>query len=244
MSATPTNNGIDKAKMAGVLDKMRDVQTEGDRWELAEALAAAIPKGAGGFQVIIDEATQEGVLGNLRVNTLRLYRDTAQRWPASKRVPNVSFSAHREAMVLIASDGNTSAAEKMLKDISKTLGPNKVTVAQVRKNIAISQGKVPKSKASATQPSQKQVDLLLDLRANGGKELIAAIGNTTDTDLLDKLNASLTKVIAHVEKLRAKAARSKVAAKAKAPSTPAPTKSTAANGSKRPVAKRADMRGL
>jgi hypothetical protein len=91
-------------KVGDVIDAMRSIQTEGERWHLAEELATVIPKGDGEgtvtFATIIDQATSEGVAGKLSVTTLRLYRDTAKRWPKSKRVPNVSFSAHRTAMTL------------------------------------------------------------------------------------------------------------------------------------------------
>jgi hypothetical protein len=235
-------NGLDPKKLDGVLDRMRDVQTEGDRWELAEALKVLVPNGTSEFVRIIDLATKEGVVGNLSANTLRLYRDTAARWPKSQRVENVSFSAHREAMAL---PGAIDGAARMLADIAKTQGAGKVTVASVRKAVAIKQGKKPtarqsggRSNATGTPPS---FDALNDLERNRGAGLVSAIGNETNGDRLDRLNAGLTKVIAHVEKLRAKAA-----AKSKTP-----TKSTTPPASKpkvgtKPVAKKAagDMRGL
>src|SRR5262245_745493 len=103
MATTNPTNGTSK-KMHDVIDAMRDVQTEGDRWHLAEALVAMLPQGSNGFQEIIDQASAEGVVGKLSANTLRLYRDTANRWPANRRVANVSFSAHREAMLLPPAD--------------------------------------------------------------------------------------------------------------------------------------------
>src|SRR5215472_10648050 len=83
-----------------VIEAMRSIHSESDRWHLAEALFKKIPSGLQGFQEIIDKASAEGVAGNLSVNTLRLYRDTASRWPANKRVADVSFSGHREVMAL------------------------------------------------------------------------------------------------------------------------------------------------
>src|SRR5262252_625828 len=127
-TTAPAANGYGE-----VIDAMRSIQTEGDRWHLAESLVALIPTGASGFDKIIDKATQEGVAGSLSANTLRLYRDTASRWSEDQRVPNVSFSAHREAMVL----PTIPQAAKMLNDLAKNVGPSKVTVAAVRKAVAI-----------------------------------------------------------------------------------------------------------
>jgi hypothetical protein len=58
---------------AQVIDAMRSIQTESDRWKLAEALYAVIPQGVRGFNELIDAATAAGVAGGLKVNTLRLY---------------------------------------------------------------------------------------------------------------------------------------------------------------------------
>src|SRR6185295_7327001 len=91
---------IDPKRLEVVLDAMNDVQTEGDRWHLAEQLLALVPQGSREFNVIVDKAAQKGVLGKMSATTLRLYRDTAIRWPASKRVKGVGFTAHRESMVL------------------------------------------------------------------------------------------------------------------------------------------------
>lgn len=243
MTATITNSTpvLDKKGLHDVIDRMRDVQTEGDRWELAESLKVLIPTGSNGFAAIIDEATDEGVVGNLSANTLRLYRDTANRWPASKRVPNVSFSAHREAMVL----PNIDSAVKMLNDLVKTQGAGKVSVASVRKAVAIKQGKQPKAKAGTTQTSASGPNAaatLVDLEKANGSELIKSIGNESDAAKLDAYHASLTKVLAHVEKLRAKAAR---AAK---PAAKASDKSAADKPAPKPAAKTGekagDMRGL
>lgn len=234
--------GLDPKKLHNVLDHMRDIQTEGDRWELAESLVVMIPKGSTGFNDVIDAATQEGVVGNLSANTLRLYRDTAVRWPQDKRVKNVSFSAHREAMVMPSID----AAVKMLNDLVKTQGANKVTVAAVRKAVAINQGKQPKAQTTnAPKSAPAGFDIVRDLRDNGGQGVIAAIGTGTDAATLDRLNESLAKVIAHVERLRAKQARAKAQAKGAAAKMPAKSEPAQA-GTVKPAAKKAvgDIRGL
>jgi hypothetical protein len=231
-------NGLDPKKLDGVLDRMRDVQTEGDRWDLAEALQLLVPQGSTEFDKIIDVATKEGVAGNLSANTLRLYRDTAVRWPADKRVKNVSFSAHREAMVL---PGSIDLAVRMLNDIVKTNGTGKpVTVAQVRRTVQIKQGKKPSAKSPKNATTAKGFDAVADLEL-GGKQLIDAIGNARSADSLDKLNRGLKKVIGHVEKLQAKAAQKK------APVKPTPSAKAKPNGAaKKPAAKKpvGDLRGL
>ena len=198
--------------MKEVIEAMRSIQTESDRWRLAEALFAEIPAGGGGFSDIIDAATNAHVDGGLTATTLRLYRDTASRWPSDKRVPNVSFSAHREAMVMPTIDEGA----KLLEDLVKTQGgPGKVTVASVRKAIAVKQGKVSAAPTHGPVASPSTASALNDLKT-GGKELIHAIASDTEGDDLDKLQAGLSKVIAHVEQLRARAARKAATAKAKA----------------------------
>lgn len=208
---------------SAVLDAMANLQTESDRWHLAEALWQQIPTGVQGFGEIVDAATAAGVAGQLSANTLRLYRDTAVRWPSAKRVAKVSFSAHREAMVIQPLDD----AVKMLEGLAKNLGPDKVTVASVRKAIAVQQGKpVPGTANGSKAKTQTSAEVLADL-SKGGTELISTIGSALSSDELDKIHAGLTKVIAHVERLRAKAAR---AAKPKATAAVPTVKATPANG--------------
>lgn len=228
-STIPTPDQLDK-----VIDAMRSIQTEGDRWNLAEQLAYLIPSGSSGFGEVIEAATHEGVLGKLKENTLRLYRDTAIRWPSDDRVPNVSFSAHREAMVI----GNTKEAARMLADLAKNGGAAQVTVANVRAAARVKMGKPPV--APKTTTTTKAVDVLADLKG-GAPELIAALTTSTSTTDLDKVQAGLNKAIAHVERLRAKAAR-KAAADAK--KAPASKKAPATKAA--PAAKKAagDIRGL
>jgi hypothetical protein len=253
VASTTTQQGTDKAKLSSVIDAMREVQSESDRWALAESLRVLIPTGTKpqAFQAVIDEATQAGVAGKLKVNTLRLYRDTAARWPVKSRVAGVSFSAHREAMVMIAADGNTSKAERLLNDAVKAAnGADKVTVAQVRKAAALKQGRTTpaQQRGSATPTTTtKGMDVLNDLE-NGAPQLLAALASV-DTSKLDKLHNGLSKALARVEQLRAKAQRAKSSAKAPAAKRePAPAaKQTAAskNGGKSTgSAKRPDMRDV
>lgn len=218
---------------AEVIDAMRSIQNESDRWRLAEALAAQIPAGSATdeFKQIVDDAVDAGVVGGLSVTTLRLYRDTANRWPADKRVPNVSFSAHREAMPL----EDVDAAAKMLADLVKTLGADKVTVSSVRRAVAVAKNRpLPDAKAdaaAAVRVDRTTAQVLADIAA-GAPQLISAIDGTME---LDRLHAGLNKALAHVEKLRTKAA-----AKAKRPAAKAPARKPApkapAAGAKAPAA--------
>lgn len=241
MSTTTTP--VIAMSMADVIDAMRSIQSEDDRWKLAEALHQQVPTGVKGFQEIIDAATAAGVAGNLKVNTLRLYRDTAVRWPSDKRVANVSFSAHREAMVLPTID----AAAKMLGNLAANNGAAHVTVASVRKAIAVQQGKPLPATGTGTgtgKVTAKTVDVLADVKA-GAPTLIAAITPATTVPDLDSIHAGLSKAIAHVERLRAKAAR-----KATATSKTAATPATASTSKAQPAPKGApkkpqgDLRGL
>jgi hypothetical protein len=195
-----------------VIDAMRSLQTEGDRWNLAEKLLVLVPRGNNGFGDVLDLAAKAGVKGKFKPDTLRLYRDTAHRWPADQRVDNVSFSAHREAMVL----NDVNSQVRTLNDLVKTHGASAVTVKRVREAVRIKQGKpAPKSK----DDKSVAFDALADLQ-KGAPNIIAAITSSTTSDELDKLHAGLTKALGHVERLRTKAAR-KAQAAAKKAATPA-----------------------
>lgn len=222
---------------------MRSVQSEDDRWHLAEALHALIKTGTNGFDKVLDAANAKGVSGGLSATTLRLYRDTAARWPSAARVPGVSFSAHREAMVMIAPTGSTTKAEKLLKDLAKN-GADKVTVKSVRQAAAIQSGKAARTPKSAGKTAPKGFDVLADLE-NGARQVLDAINAIgTDTARLDKVHAGVTKALARIEQLRAKAARAKKAAPVKV-TTPPAQKPTVANGKgKSAASKRGDLRDL
>ena len=237
-------------KVQDVLTAMSSITSESDRWNLADVLARRIPNGQTdgqtgvSFDDIMDEASKAGVAGKLNATSLRLYRDTANRWPSSKRVANVSFSAHREAMVLKDKDGNDLPVDdqaKMLEDLIKSEGsPDKVTVKVVRSRIRALAGKAA---PVASQSQQKAIDILDDLK-KGGPEMIKAIAPTTSSMDLDKLQAGLNKVLTHVEKLRVKAAAKAKASKA--PRSSAPTPITSAKKAA-PVAKAGgvgDLRGM
>lgn len=240
MSTTATATPAPIPGGADVIDAMRSIQSEGDRWRLSDILLAEIPTGSAGFAEIIDAATAAGVAGNLSADTLRLYRDTANRWPEDKRVAGVSFSAHREVMVL----DSIAQRTKMLNDLSKNLGAGKVTVAAVRKAIAVQSGKAPAAPASPNGPKAPgKVDALADALA-GCPALIAA--TTAETDL-DKLHAGLSKALAHVDRLRAKAnqkaaAKARTAAKTVSKNGAEPAPATPRKRAPRKV--QGDLRGL
>lgn len=229
MTTTTTPNG---SKMyADVIDAMRSIITETDQWHLAEELVKLIPSGTKGFDQILDQANKAGVTGKVKsVHSLRQYRDTAKRWPANTRVPNVSFTAHREAMAVADS-------AEMLKDLSKNLGPSGVTAAEVRRQVRIKQGKKPAAKKGSTGMRGDAVRDLVD----GGPKLRAAITAAMDLDQLDKVHTGLNKVLEHVDRLRAKKARN---AKASAAKKATPTKATATKKVATPKQTRGDLRGL
>jgi hypothetical protein len=212
------------AQVDDVIDAMRSINSEADRWHLADALLVTNPSGTNDFATIVEKATAAGVLGQLSANTLRLYRDTASHWPVSRRIVGVSFSAHREVEKLHTID----AAVKMLENCVKAAGgPDKVTIKAVRQAVAISQGKAvtPAPAAAPVAASQSVMDALDDLR-QGGKKLIQSIPRTTPSSQLDEYHAGLSKVLAHVEALRSKASQKAAAAKKgaspAAPAAPAP----------------------
>jgi hypothetical protein len=226
------------AATTDVIDAMRSLQSESDRWHLAESLAVLIPSGLKGFADLKDQATAAGVGAKLSTTTLRLYRDTANRWPADKRVPNVSFSAHREAMVL-----PIDQAVAVLEKLAANLGPAGVSVTEVRRAVAAAQGKaLPASRTrTATAGASPAFDVLADLES-GAAKLIAAIDPAMDPARLDNIQAGLNKALVHVETLRTKKAR-KVAAP-KVPAAPAPAPAPAPTASPVPVAATGDLRDL
>jgi hypothetical protein len=218
-----------KAATTDVIDAMRSIQTEDDLWTLADRLYAALPEGQTGFAAIIQEAADAGVDAGLSGNTLRAYRDTGRKWPVSRRIPNVSFSAHREAEKLIAKDGPVKPAHDHLQSLVKQNGAAKVTVSMVRQSVKAAQGKTPAGKAAnVKKTAAKTVSVLDDLR-KGAPELIAAM--TTATADLDRIRKGLDKAALHVDRLVAKnakqqttsttpvVAKKSVATKAAAPST-------------------------
>lgn len=223
-----TNTTATTNQMGDVIDAMRSVHTESDRWVLSEALLKVVPNGTQGFSEIIDQAAQQGIAGGFTVNTLRFYRDTAKLWPANKRVKNVSFSAHREVERLGTDiDGKVKLLEDLYKNPDPaTGGPNNVTVAAVRRAVtlrtnpqAATSGPAQKGGGSggsstpaaagggttATASPKGQWEAIEDLK-NGGKQMIAAVPQSTSESDLQKIGHGLNAVLSHVDQLRAKKA--------------------------------------
>lgn len=226
------------------IDAMRSLQTEGDRWNLGEQLLVLVPRGVATddrdkttFAAIIEAATAQGVGGKFKPTTLRLYRDTAARWPKDQRVPNVSFSAHREAMVL----NDVNSQVRTLNDLVKTHGAGNVTVSRVRDAVRIKQGKGAKPAKAETPVA---FDAITDIK-HGAPKLIAAIPSSTSSADLDKLNAGLSKALAYVDRLRAKAAAKASKAKRTATTPKAPVKKATPGAKARAAAAaKGDTRGL
>ena len=227
VAAPQTGTGVPTPGTAGmsqVIDALRSVQSESDRWKLADALAKKIPSGLKGFDEIVDAAKNAGVAGKLKVNTLRQYRDTSVRWKPEDRVPEVSFTAHKEAQ----NAGTTPEAKKLLERIVKQAGADGVSVGEVRRAVSALKGKTSKGTgggggggkaAKAPPPPAPAADIVKDL-SHGGGLLIAAIPNDMDAADLSKLIAGIKKVLGHAERLQMKAANKANAGKNKPAVTP------------------------
>lgn len=231
MNPTPTPPvTVSDVQAAAVLDAIRDIASDQDGWRLADVLVATVPNGVKPFADLLKRAQDAGIAGKLKVDTLRLYRDTAKHWPADQRVPGVSFSAHREAERL----NDVDAAVKLLRDLAATSsGAANVTVTAVRSAVAVKRGHTPKP-ANAPRTTTAPVAaaaggspwpiVLEDLRT-GAPELCKALDKSGIN--LDALHGGLSKALAVVE-----ARRSKAAAKARkqaAPASPAPAPATTAS---------------
>jgi hypothetical protein len=209
--------------MSEVIDALRSVETEQERWQLADALAKQIPTGIRGFTEIVDAAKNAGVRGNLKPNTLRQYRDTSVRWPTKERVGGVSFTAHKAAQDAGSLADSKRVLEGILRKNAKT-GAG-VTVAEVKAAIAAKkgkpvvkgpgQGKKTGKAATAAAPvaQAKAADIISDLVTNDGKLLIAAIPKDTPLAHLDKVITGLKKVLGHAERLQLQAQNKAAAGK-------------------------------
>jgi hypothetical protein len=235
-----TKNG-----MSEVIDALRSVETETERWRLADALAKKVPTGLAGFDEILDVAKQRGIRGSLKRNTLRQYRDTAVRWPVRDRLPNVSFTAHKKAQ----DAGTLADAKRVLEGILKANAKtgDGVSVAQVTAAINAKKGKTtPKGKGQgkkggpAPVAQAKAAEIISDLVTNEGKLLIAAIPKDAPLAHLDKVIAGLKKVLGHAERLQMQAQNKANAGKKQSSS------STPVTSIKKAPAKKAagNLRGL
>jgi hypothetical protein len=188
-----------------VCDALRDVHDEASLWKLSDELVKVAPAGVAAVETVVAQAKVRGI-PTKSANTLRLYRDVAIRFPASERVANVTFSAHREAIVI----GDSKAARKLLEELAKQHGAEGVSVTTVKQAIGAATGKVTKpatGKAAGKGTSYSEV--ALDLCKANGKKFIAELdAMLTIADVtLDGLHVGLSAVPTEVETRRAKAAR-------------------------------------
>jgi DNA-binding protein len=211
-----------------VFDAIRTVSMQGDRWELADALASISNPD---YDEIYNEAMEQDVPGAIKYKptTLRFYRATAIKWPTDQRVDGMTFNAHKVAEVLIDDkQGHTiDTAINMLEKL-RDKGGQKVTIMDVRRAVASEQGK--KLKEQATSKERSVIDALSDLK-QGGKQLKASITGAMSLSDLDALDEGLKKVAQHVLNLRGKAAQKAQGTAAKQSAAPKPTKQTAAAAS-------------
>jgi hypothetical protein len=229
MSSTPT---ID-ATFDSVCDALRDVHDEASLWRLSDEIARVAPSGVNAVEAIVAQAKARGI-PTKSTNTLRLYRDVAIRFPASERIPLVSFSAHRAAIAV----GDVAKARAVLLDLVNKHGADGVTVTTVKQAIGAATGNVKKSLPKGTVTQSTWSDVALDL-VGGGKSLIKELDAMCEVKgvTLDGLHSGLTAVLAAVESKRSKAARKAAASKAKAAPVVNPAKSPAAASARRAAAK-------
>ena len=234
------------AEFDTVCDALRDVHDEASLWKLSDELVTVAPKGVEAIEQVVAQAKVRGI-PTKSANTLRLYRDVAHRFPKGKRVPLVSFSAHREAIAV----GDIDKAQAILIDLAKRHGEEGVSVTTVKQAVQASLGKTPTTTAKTTKASTTYADIAADLCLGSGKKFIAELDTIVllPRVTLDGLHAGLTVVLTQIETRRAKAAR-----KADAAAKKAPAKAAARPATRRPSAKAApakaaagkagDLRGL
>lgn len=208
-----------------VCDALRDVHDEASLWRLSDELVKVAPKGVESVEQVVAQAKVRGI-PTKSANTLRVYRDVAIRFPANERVPLVTFSAHREAIVI----GDSLKARKVLEELSAKHGPAGVTVTTVRQAIGAATGKVPAA-PKAGKAQSGYADIARDL-STGGKKFIAGLDEMLGVAgvTLDGMHVGLSAVLTQVEARRSKAAR-----KAQA----APKNGTVVDPKKSPAARKA-----
>jgi hypothetical protein len=211
MSTTIAPASKVEAAFDTVCDAIKDVHDEASLWRLSDELVRIAPQGVKAVEAVVAQAAARGI-PTKSVNTLRLYRDVAIRFPANERVSGVSFSAHREAIVL----GTTAEAVQVLNDLVTKHGAAGVTVTTVKSAVQASTGKVPAAKQSV-KPQSALADVARDLSA-GGKHFASELDTLIQLNgvTLDGLHAGLSHVLTVVESKRAKAVRKAAAEAAKA----------------------------
>jgi hypothetical protein len=222
-TTTLTSNAYDS-----VCQALAEVTDEASLWHLADELVKVAPRNEQ-VQAVVDEAHRRGI-PTKSANTLRLYRDVAKRFAKSDRVPLVSFSAHREALVI----GDPVAARKILLELVAKVGAAGVSVTTVKSAVQAATGNVPapkKAAATAANPTALPAGIapswaavMVDI-CTGGKDFIAAITPALAVRgvTLDGLAAGLTAVQSEIDSRRVKAARKAKAAAAASKPTPTPS---------------------
>jgi len=213
------------ADFDSVCDALRDVHDEASLWTLSDELVNVAPKGVEAIEKVVAQAKVRGI-PTKSANTLRLYRDVAHRFPRGKRVPLVSFSAHREAIAI----GDTDQAHDLLVDLAKRHGAEGVSVTTVKDAVQKATGKTPTTTPKAAKATTTYADIATDLCLSSGKKFIAEVDAIVllPKVSLDGLHAGLTAVLTAIEAKRAKAARAAAKKAAAGPTTAKPVGKPAA----------------
>ena len=225
MSTTIAPASRKDAAFDTVCEAIKDVHDEASLWRLSDELVVIAPAGVQSVENVVAQAKARDI-PTKSVNTLRLYRDVAIRFPANERVAGVSFSAHREAIAI----GTTAEAVQVLDDLVKQHGAAGVTVTTVKAAVQAKSGKVSAPKQSV-KPQSALADVARDLSNNAGKGFISELDALTAINgiTLDGLHAGVSHLLAAIESKRARAAR-KAAQAAKSTPKVQPAKAGPRNG--------------
>lgn len=238
-TAAPSTSTDPASPFAPCIDAMRDISSEQAKWDLGDAIVAAIPDGSADsmWAELAQQADDAGVRGRMSGHTLRTYRDTASRWDKVDRIPGVSYSAHRE-VAHIKEPQRTQILRDAIADPQGANGqPARVTVRAVRARVAgATSGKKAGPVTTATRTPA--VIITADLATNNGGILAQEIASQAKADTvdLDALKAGIESVLTAVEKHIA--TRNTKAAKKSAPAAPAPAPApSTSTGRKAPAPK-------
>jgi hypothetical protein len=225
MSTTIAPASTVEAAFDTVCAAIRDVHDEASLWRLSDELVVIAPSGVKSVEAVVAQAEARDI-PTKSVNTLRLYRDVAIRFPVNERVSGVSFSAHRESLAL----PTLAESVQVLNDLKAKHGAAGVTVTTVKSAVQAATGKVAAPKASV-KPQSALADVARDL-SSGGKVFVSELDTliTLNGVTLDGLHAGLTKVLTAVEGKRSKAAAKAARAKAAPVKPVTPAKAGARTG--------------
>ena len=176
---------------------------------------------------VVAQAAARGIPSK-SVNTLRLYRDVAIRFPASERVTGVSFSAHREA--LSGSNNDPALAKQVLIDLSAKHGPAGVTVTTVKAAMGAATGKVVASKSSVRPSRTPRLQSTCRLRTGRRSSPHSTRCSTSTRSRSTGCTPGSRPCCSAVEVKRAKAARKAAQAAKSSKAAPAPARPAASEG--------------